>query len=65
MKILNKYVLSEKEINLRSNEIGLIILDSKGRLLVEKDKNMINIPLISQNKEYTDNKLIIDQSKRT
>ena len=44
METLNKYELSDKEVNGSTSEIGLVILDNYGRILIENKKRYIDIP---------------------
>ena len=46
IKVLNKYLLTEREIYHESNEIGFAIVDSKGRLLTCSNSGYIDIPKI-------------------
>ena len=54
MNTINKYIKTDKEIDNLMNEIGLVIIDNCGRLLVENKGKYIDIPrvtLSNENKE--------------
>lgn len=60
MNTLNKYLLSDNEIIKQVDEIGLVIIDNYGRILIENRKSYIDIPRIvvsvGQNKNEIINK---------
>ena len=47
IEIINKYLITDKEISNSINEIGLVIIDNYGRLLVESKRRYIDIPKIT------------------